>query len=315
VDETTLLIDKSVEYVKNNYYKLMFKTKKSFFKYLNDEISSSDFKQEIDNIWQDVDNRYLTDKKKDLEKLVADINTKGKKVVNKTAKFEEVFKTNDIDFYIKQQNKFINNNVKYYEKRLETIKSGNVDKSQYLAEMVDKYDEYNKSIPYYNANGSIRSWHNIGDYLSMVYNSDLTRSGWNRTAYDSKLLDNHLWYLPAHNGACPLCMKWQGKIYKDGGDSKYTDKKVAIAGGVGHPNCRHQWTLYWGKDQLQKNKYNDDKWLEFYKKEQKIKALELEAKKSFVNMKILKDLDETKYQKERKRYLGLRQSIRALTND
>ena len=44
----------------------------------------------------------------------------------------------------------------------------------------------------------------------MLYNINLLRASWNRTAYDSRLLGNNLWYLPAHTFACPMCMGQQG---------------------------------------------------------------------------------------------------------
>ena len=133
----------------------------------------------------------------------------------------------------------------------------------------------------YNKDGTVRSWHNIANYNSMLYNTNLTRSGWNRTIYDSNLLEKELLYLPAHTFACPLCMPYQGKVYSKENKSGYTQdgvkyypQEMAIAGGVGHPNCRHQWTLYWSEDQLQKNDYNSEEWVEKYKAKQKNRAIE-----------------------------------------
>ena len=32
-------------------------------------------------------------------------------------------------------------------------------------------------------------------------------------------------------------------------------KEDAVSGGVGHPNCKHTWTLFWDYDQIQDEKY------------------------------------------------------------
>ena len=92
-------------------------------------------------------------------------------------------------------------------------------------------------------------------------------------------------------------MPYQGKVYDKNGGSGYTSDGVryypqeeAIAGGVGHPNCRHQWTIYWDKDQIQENDYNSDKWQEDYEKKQKILALQLKRKKKKNDKKIYEDL-------------------------
>ena len=113
----------------------------------------------------------------------------------------------------------------------------------------------------------------------------------------SSLLDKELLYLPAHTFACPLCMPYQGKVYDKNGGSGYTSDGIryypqeeAIAGGVGHPNCRHQWTIYWDKDQIQENDYNSDKWQEDYEKKQKIQALQLKRTKLKNDKKIYENL-------------------------
>ena len=146
-------------------------------------------------------------------------------------------------------------------------------------------------IPYYNKNGTIRSYHNIASYNSMVYNTNLTKAGLNRTLYDSKLLENDLVYLPAHPGACPLCMQFQGKVYSiSGKNPKYPKQSIAIEGGVGHPNCKHEWVLYWDSSQIQEDKFNDIAWEEYYERKQKIQSLQLERTNLKVDKRILESI-------------------------
>lgn len=53
-----------------------------------------------------------------------------------------------------------------------------------------------------------------------------------------------------HASSCPLCVPWQGEVlvddvYQNGQpDGKHKLLSSAIAGGLGHFNCRHNWTTY-----------------------------------------------------------------------
>ena len=279
-DPFSLFIQDSVYYLSNQYYKLMFQTKKLFFKCLNENKPLNYFEQEASKIWDKVDHKYMEQRIEELENMISAKNTDGHEILNPDAKFEEIFKLEPERRFIEVERKYQKTMEHYYKGRLKTLQNGYVDKQTYLKNLVNKYDKTQSVIPYYNKDGTIRSYHNIASYNSMLYNVNLNRSGWNRTIYDSKLLENDLVYLPAHPFACPLCMQWQGKIYSVSGKSKkYPPKDTAIKGGIGHPNCKHQWTIYWGIEDVQKEKYNNAEWEEQYEKKQKIQALQLERAK------------------------------------
>ena len=65
----------------------------------------------------------------------------------------------------------------------------------------------------------------------------------------------------------------------------------AIRGGVGHPNCKHQWLIYWGAEMLQEDIYNDEANAEGYIKKQKIRSLQLERTKLKNNREIYNSLN------------------------
>lgn len=279
-DPFSIFIEDSVYYTSNQYYKLMFSTKKLFFECLKDDKDASHFKAEANKIWGKVDHSYMQQQIKELEDMISTNNIAGHKIKNPNAKFEEVFKLEPESRFIQVEKTYEATMNKYYKTRLKTIKEGYVDKDAYLTGLVKKYEDTQSIIPYYNKDGTIRSYHNIASYNSMLYNSNLNRSGWNRSMYDAELLENDLVYLPAHPYACPLCMQYQGKVYSvSGKNKKYPPKEEAIAGGVGHPNCKHQWTIYWGEDQKQENIYNSNQWEEKYINKQKIQSLQLERTK------------------------------------
>lgn len=295
-DPFNLFIEDSVYASKTEYYKLMYKTKRIFFEYLNEEKTLGEFKKEIEKIWDNVDHSYMKQRIKELEDMIEARDLEDNKIINKNAKYEKFYDIAPESVFKSTEKKYKKSIEKYYKGRLKTIKKEYVDKKSYLSKTMEKYDEIQATIPYFNKNGTIRSWHNIANYNSMVYNTNLTHSGWNRTLYDTKLLGKNLLYLVAHTLACPLCMPWQGKIYSTDGTNgtidgeKYQPKENAIEGGVGHPNCRHQWTIYWGKDQLQEETYNSKEWLEKYKNGQKIKALSLTRKKLKNDREIYKNI-------------------------
>ena len=296
-DPFNLFIEDSVYYSKNEYYKLMYKTKRLFFEYLEQGKSLQEFKKASSKIWEDIDHSYMEQRIKELEDMIKQRDLEGNEIVEPNAKFQEIYELAKESKFIGTEKKYKISIDSYYKGRLKTIKKDYIDKQSYLSKIVEKYDEVQAIIPYHNKDGTIRSWHNIADYNSMLYNTNLNRAGWNRTLFDSKLLDNQLLYLPAHTFACPLCMEYQGKIYSTNGTSgyvngmKYVPKEIAIEGGVGHPNCKHQWTIYWDKSQVQDNDYNSSEWEEKYINKQKIQSLQLQRTKLKNDKEIFKNLN------------------------
>lgn len=290
-DEFSIFINDSVYYTQTEYYKLINKTKELFFYSLQEQKPASYFKKEANKIWGNIDHSYMEQRIQELEEMISAKNLEGRKILNPNAKFEQIFPLDSESKYIDIERKYEKVVNKYYKDRLKTINNGFVDKETYLTNLIKKYDKMQSIIPYYNKNGTIRSYHNIASYNSMVYNTNLTKTGWNRTLYDSKLLENDLVYLPAHPGACPLCMQFQGKVYSiSGKNPKYPKQSIAIEGGVGHPNCKHEWVLYWDSSQIQEDKFNDIAWEEYYERKQKIQSLQLERTNLKVDKRILESI-------------------------
>lgn len=296
-DPFNAFIEDSVYENTINYYKLMFQTKRLFFEYLNEEKGTNEFKKEINKIWDNVDHTYMIQRIKELEKMIETRDLKGHEILNPNAEYDKYYDMSSEKKFKGVEQKYKRSISSYYKGRLRTVKKTYIDKKAYLSRIVETYEEIQAIIPYFNKDGSIISWHNIANYSSMLYNTNLTHAGWNRTRFDSKLLGNQLVYLPAHTFACPLCIEYQGKLYSEDGTSGYIDgmryipKEIAIEGGVGHPNCRHQWVLYWDKSQIQDDDYNSEEWHERYEIDQKIKGLSLKRKKLKNDREIYKNLN------------------------
>ena len=274
------------------YYNLIYKTKIIFFECLLKGEPLEEFKKKSDKLWKNIDHKFMQESLDELYKMIDLLEMQDKTIINEEVSFKEVFELVPTSKFTKIENKYKDAIDKYYSQKLKVVKKDYVDTKSYLSKVVEKYDEEQKIIPYFNKDGTIRSYHNIASYCSMLYNTNLTHGAWNRTMYDSELLENDLMYLPAHTFACPLCMPYQGKVYsKSGRSTKYPPMEEAINGGVGHPNCRHVWVLYWGKDQIQENDYNSDEWEEKYKNKQKIKSLQLRRTKLKNDKEIFKILN------------------------
>lgn len=291
-DPFSLFIEESVYYSSTRYHKLINDTKKLFFNYLNKNKSLEEFKKETSKLWGKVDHSYMEQRIKELEDMIEQRDLKGRDETNPLAEFETIYELVPESRFIETEMIYKKTIDNYYKGRLKTVSKEYVDKKSYLTEIVKNYDKIQAVIPYFNKDGTVKCYNNIATYNSMLYNTNLNHSGWNRTMYDSELLGNDLMYLPAHPFACPLCMEWQGKVYsKSGNNIKYPPMELAIKGGVGHPNCKHQWLIYWGDEMLQDNTYNSGQWEENYENKQKIQSLQLERTKLKTDREILKDLD------------------------
>ena len=289
------------------YLRMMLKTKEKFFEYLNNEESLKKYAKGIKELWN-VDHSYMDKAIKELDKMVSELDISDyEKYEKPLTKQQSVKLTNGKLYYYnydkkqyplnpesdfrKIEQQFANRIIKLYSRYIERIKEV-PDKESYLSNIVKTYDKQEKTIPYYHKDGTIKCYNTVATYNSMLYNWNLTHSAWNRTEYDAEVLDNHLYYLPAHPHACPLCSEYQGYVYADKKGLGYPLKEDAIEGGVGHPNCQHVWTLYWDKAQIQDEKYNSPEDIEEYKTRQKIQSLDLEKARLLSDRRIYKNLGD-----------------------
>lgn len=278
-------IEKAVQVLKKKYTKKMFKDKRDFFEALIKGLSSKEFYQIIKETWKDREFDFMNDT---LEELYEKIDAENKAdIKEKTIIFYEVAKNSRFDEVV---DKYIRDVMDYYKIRKE-IADKVPDRLEYLSAFVEKYDKQVSSIPYFNKDGTIHSWHTVEDYSGMLFNTKLTRSAWNRTLTDAKYLGIETLYLPAHPFSCPHCMQWQGKFYSTKQGGKYPYYKVATDGGIGHPRCKHTFTLVHDENvQQQSDTFNSPEWEEKYKAQQKLNAINNQALKYMNDLSIQKKL-------------------------
>lgn len=292
------------------YNRMMIKTKEKFFENLYELTSVEEYRKRIEELWGNIDHTYMDDSIKELQKMVIqkDFNDAemygNKKITTRSIKLEnswreykltddELYPLNPERDFRTMERRYMNRHIKLYG-NIQNRYQNSTNLAKDLANFVKEYDKLDKTIPYFShTTGNIIRYVDINTYNTMLYNVNLTRSAWNRSVYDAKLLNNHLWYLPAHPYACPDCMAYQGKVYTDDpNDKRYPQKETAIDGGVGHPNCKHVWTSYWGKEQIQDDNYNSAEWEEKYKTQQKIQSLDLKKSRLLSDRRIYNNLGQ-----------------------
>lgn len=296
------------------YHRMMMITKQKFFEYLYEGKSIEAYEKAIRELWGSIDHEYMTKAIEELRLMVMSEDFKNAKATHRSIKLQnfweeyeqgekEIYTLNPERDFRTIENRYVNRHIKLY-KNMKKRYEGKENIEDSLARLVESYDKLDKTIPYYShTTGKIKCYNTISTYNSMLYNVNLLRASWNRTAYDSRLLGNNLYYLPAHTFACPMCMEFQGYVYAKGtpsledslilaskGKPGYPYVNDAIENGVGHPNCKHNWTLYWSEEQIQQDKYDSAEWEEKYKNRQKIQSLTLEKSRLLTDRRIYKEL-------------------------
>ena len=196
--------------------------------------------------------------------------------------------------------KVIENYYKKMEKSTKYFKETDT-LQEYLSKHVDKFDKLEKTVAYYKKDGTISAYFDIASYDSMVYNTNLTRTGVRESIRHCLFYEQDVIYVDAHPFACPECQIWQGKFYSlSGKTTDFYGEKVlpfdmALEGesGIGllHPNCTHVPRPAYITDRLS-SEYSSPEWEEKYNTKQKIQALELKKSRLRNDKEIYRELDD-----------------------
>lgn len=299
-------IDEEVWNCTLKYIRMMRKTKEKYFESLLNGKSVAEYSKELYNLWN-IDHSFMDKAIEELNLMVSEMDIKEYEEYEKPITEQQSVKLTDGKLYYENtdreiyalhpesdfkgmEDQYVKDHIKSFRSQSKLIDKV-PDKQEFLSKLVPKYDKLDKTIPYYNKDGTLKCHNTVATYNSMLYNWNLTHSAWNRTNYDADILGNDLQYLVAHPYSCPKCMIYQGKVYTTNPkDTRYPQKSEAIEGGVGHPNCKHVWTLYWSEEQIQEDNYNSTEWAEKYRSEQKIRSLDLEKSRLLSDRRIYKSL-------------------------
>lgn len=270
-----------VLYSEIEYEKLMYITEKIFINALMSGLSS--IKEWTDAIWNDIDHEYmittLEEIKRDIirgdlkadntNELVLEID----KILKTINKKPDWYKLNPIEKFKDTEKQFGEHIADAYKRRLKRMEE--MDELEYLTMQIKTFHTLEETIPYYDKSGLVARHVTPSTYLSMLYNVNLTRTGWNTTFKDAEYLGKDLVVLIPHPLSCPHCLTEQGKVFTLTGKTKgYPNIKEAYEHGVGHPNCKCEFVIVHNMDQLKLMTDNVITTKEDYIEDQKKKARE-----------------------------------------
>lgn len=295
-DEISEMINKEVQDYTNISYAYLDAVKVLVFTYLLQKITYEVFRESLEILNKQYGvkliKRQNTGYKNVKDKV---IKTNKKPITKKKINFSKetlqniMFKL-DKTSQAKAKDKYVRVIKDFYKTTLKTAKKEYISINDYLSNKVSNFDKVEKVIPYYNKDGTIRAYHDISSYNSMVYNTNLTSEAWNSTMKYCQDVGTDIVYVEPHPFSCPLCQEWQGKFYSLTGQTPgYRNIEVACAGGLKHPNCKHNITTYVG--QKETDDYSSDEWKSRYEARQKKQALELKRRRLKTDRDIYKKLN------------------------
>lgn len=295
-DEISEVINEEVQSYSKESYDYLDEVKKLVFTCLIGKISYNIFKGKLNNInskYNKIEkNRTSKGYKKVKDKVVETNKTpiSSKKIDFTKEELTQLLFKLDKTSQIKAKDKFIRVITNYYKTTLKTAKKEYISIDDYLKKKLTQYDKVEKVVAYHNQDGTIRAYHDIASYNSMVYNTNLTSCAWNETINYCYENDTDIVYVEPHPFSCPLCQEWQGKFYSlTGKSSKYENIENAYKGGLKHPNCKHNITTNVG--QKETDDYSSNEWKDRYQARQKKQALELKRKRLKTDRDIYKELN------------------------
>lgn len=324
------LIAKQVFLVNAYYTRKQNKTKELFFKCLDENKSYEYFQKELSKIWDDIDHQWMDKQIKKLQKLVHTNNVDEYLNLNRFNKDlvefadvrikdwvinDEYFKLTPETDFIKFEQKFKANVEKNYLLSKNAIKSQ--DKTTYISKKISTYNkQINQTITYFNKAGKGIRQVQLSSYLSMIHNTNLTRSGWNQTMSDSESLNKTSFIIPFHSFSCPYCLMHQNIVLSKEQVEELIGDTEAREGDILHPNCKCTLSIYWDRSQIDRFMYGKDEALRLYNLRQKVNRLTLEKSNLWTDRRIAKELgDEAMVDKCRQRINAINQTLRDIKAD
>ena len=300
-------IGKEVEKYKKETTELMDAVKLLVFVSLLNNVSKKDFKKKLENNFKEYKNKIdkRTEKSyKTIVDLTNYVNKDNYTEQDKTS-LESALKSLLSEFDIKstktQDDKYIRTIENFYSKTKKTTEKDWIKINEYLSDKVSKFDKIEKTITYYNKDGSIRAYFDLASYESMVYNTNLTNMGIREVIKDAMKRNYDVVYVEPHTFACPMCQKYQGYFYSLSGITtefkgipirKLEDVSFWNTGyGLFHPNCKHIPRKAYEDDEIN-TEYNNKEWVERYDDKQKINGLELKKQRIRNDIKVYQKLDD-----------------------
>lgn len=295
---------KSDEFIKESVFrtnlkflKLQNETKELYFECLNEGKSEEYFNKRLEEIWGKEDYSFMTREIKEYREIIHENNMQLLELeeaaiepqTEEQEKEKSFFKTATKVVIAGYVTKLMLQKRKEYKRSLKS-EVYKLDKKEYLKKKVQVYSD--SIVPYFvKKTGKVR-YVELNTYVSMIHNTNLTRSAWNQTLNDADLFNRALFYIPYHSFSCSYCIEHQGRIMtrRQVEDLIGVIAEDEVSGDILHPNCKCTLQLYTRYTDIEKPRYSLEEQEEQYEIRQKVNSLTLEKERIKTDMKIQKSL-------------------------
>lgn len=299
-------INKKVYNVNLKYAKLQNKTEELFFQCLDEGKNVEYFIKKLEEIWGNIDYSFIQEdidnyidmlQEYNLQSLGIQQNQKDYKALKIMAltgialalyKEQQERANEEKRKIIQLEETFQEYIVRKYKQYLNSPEYKN-NKEEYLKLKVPKYNS--QIVPYKLKKGGYR-WVQLSTYVSMIHNTNLTRSAWNNTITDALYLGYTKFYIPPHAFSCDHCVHYQGRqldineVFELVNDINLAeDEERSISNEILHPNCKCTLMIY--RENIKLQQPNKD---QYYDIRQKVNSLTLQKERLLTETKIQKRL-------------------------
>lgn len=285
-------INQSVYNTNLKYVKLQNQTKELFFRCLDEEEDLEYFEDKLKKIWGNISHKFMDDDIEEYTEIIHEENMQGKEVVEDIPRgaIATAFALTSMAVMQKYENKMVKEKTREYKVSLNSPAYKN-DKQIYLKEKVQRYNS--QIVPYYHntATGEVRIRRvDLSTYVSMIHNTNMTRSAWNATLRDAMMLGQTRFWIPPHPFACSDCVAHQGYPMSEEEVAYIADTVDEKVGDVLHPNCKCTLEIYYDDTVIPEQEYSPEELDEQYHIRQKVNSLTLKKERLQTDINIQKRL-------------------------
>lgn len=272
------------------YADLQNKTEELFFECLDEGRSVEYFYKKLDEIWGKINHSFIQQEIEEYANIIENNNLylieqeTGKKATKTPSKIMIIA---GVGVFLASEKKFKDVIKRRYKNYYNSPAYKN-DKQEYLKRKVKSYD--NQVIPYFNKYGEKIRDVQLSTYLSMKYNTNLTRAGWQRTIDDAEYLGYTKFWIPPHTFSCEHCAWYQGRLLGLDEVNDFVSNAEEQEGDILHPNCKCQLLIYTTRTRLERQSMPMDQVEEYYNIRQKVNSLTLKKDRLLTDMKVQKRL-------------------------
>jgi hypothetical protein len=277
----------SVFKVKLNYEQMQNKTEELFFRCLEEERDPEYFAEQIEKIWGNVDHAYMED---EIERYREIIHTR---ITGK----EETLVKNDNDLFalvpiavlLGVEKLFKRDKIREYKysERYIVKLDDKEQKDEYIKIKLGKYT--NGTVVYKSHTEGADRLVPPSVYNSMIYNTNLTRSGWNQTMEDADKVGANYFMIPYHSFSCPHCISHQERLLTRREIIDIAGRADESEGDILHPNCKCEITIWDRNLKIPKSSLTESEKDEASEIRQKVNGLTLKKERIRTKMKIAEE--------------------------